>query len=73
MTADPMHDRPIVLAGDELRRQLQTLHGLMLHDQHLAEAASVVGDSHNRDRMSSKSDAHRVDADRIAVLLWGIG
>lgn len=68
----PEQRRPDAPTLEQLRHELGTLHGVLLHKQHIAEGYAVGGDAHTRDHWSAVAATHRADAEAIARVL-GIG
>jgi hypothetical protein len=71
-TSAPIQRRPAAITEPELRHQMLTLYGRLLHKEHEAEKRSESGDAHSRDHWRAVAAAHRADAESVAVVL-GIG
>lgn len=71
-TSVPIQRRPAATTEPELRHELLTLYGAILHKEHDAERRSESGDAHSRDHWRAVAGAHRADAESVAVVL-GIG
>jgi hypothetical protein len=65
----PVQRRPDAPTADELRHELETAYGVMLHRQHLAEGYADSGDAHSRDHWRAVAQTHRADAEAVAQVL----
>lgn len=67
----PTQRRPEPPTLDNLRRELETLHGVLLHRSHVAEGYSLSGDAHTRDHWSAVAQTNTAAAALVArVLGW---
>lgn len=71
-TSVPIQRRPDPATVDQLHHDLLTVHGLLIHKQHVAEGYADTGDVHSRDHWRAVAGAHRADAELVARAL-GIG
>ena len=71
-TEVPLQRRPDAPTLDGLRWEVQTLHGVLLHQAHIADGCAATGDAASRSHWRAVAGTHRQDAEQVARLL-GIG